>query len=145
MKITTCSSQARRGVTLIELLVVISIISLLIALLLPAINLAREAVALAACMSNLRQWNILLYTYTTDNNDRYPLSTGEYLPGKARFNVPNHVRFNTLQERDASPFWAGTKARPRGSSFAPTSRSYRTCSGNITQAMCLSSRWATST
>ena len=44
-----------RGFTIIELLVVIAIISILIAMLLPAINAARESGRLAQCSNNIRQ------------------------------------------------------------------------------------------
>jgi prepilin-type N-terminal cleavage/methylation domain-containing protein len=59
--------QGCPGFTLIELLVVISIISLLVALLLPVLKSAREAGLNATCGSNLRQLGIAYNTYMTDN------------------------------------------------------------------------------
>lgn len=60
------------GFTLIELLVVISIIALLIALLLPALQSARKIAQAAGCMSNGRQLVFAATTYTVDNNAWYP-------------------------------------------------------------------------
>jgi len=61
--------------TLIELLVVISIVALLIALLLPALNESREAARAAQCGSNQRQLGIVCQVYMNDFEGFLPLRT----------------------------------------------------------------------
>jgi prepilin-type N-terminal cleavage/methylation domain-containing protein/prepilin-type processing-associated H-X9-DG protein len=61
-----------RGFTLIELLVVIAVIALLLAILLPALQMVRRQAKAALCQANLKQWGQILALYTEDNRGRLP-------------------------------------------------------------------------
>jgi len=66
------NASAKRGFTLVELLVVIGIIALLISILLPSLNRARETANRVKCASNLKQIGQAILLYTNENNGAYP-------------------------------------------------------------------------
>ncbi|MGR3295710.1 MAG: type II secretion system protein, partial [Candidatus Bathyanammoxibius sp.] len=68
-----------KGFTLIELLVVISIIALLMAILLPALQRARNQARAVVCQTNLKQWGTILALYTEENQGRLPATSLEFL------------------------------------------------------------------
>ncbi len=74
--------RSRRAFTLVELLVVIAIISLLIAMLLPAIQAARESGRRAVCQSNLKQFATAVHTFNTAHNTM-PTYFGNFPEGSA--------------------------------------------------------------
>jgi prepilin-type N-terminal cleavage/methylation domain-containing protein/prepilin-type processing-associated H-X9-DG protein len=113
--------KQKNGFTLVELLVVIGIISVLIAMLLPALSKAREAAQSVACLSNLRQVGTAFQMYCNENKDWFPdwnpwyqpnetsshwAGIGRYLglsPSQATGNHDTALTCPTLQAWKASP------------------------------------------
>jgi prepilin-type N-terminal cleavage/methylation domain-containing protein len=95
------------GFTLIELLVVIAILSLLIAILLPALNQVKHQARRAACAGNLRQVGVAIHMYAEDFGDMIPFGpAGRPVTGSNFYTVTGNVT-SLLSLEDGAPVGLG--------------------------------------
>lgn len=95
------------GFTLIELLVVIAILSLLMAILLPVLNQAKNHANRAACAGNLRQVGVAVHMYAEDFEDTIPYGpAGRPVTGSNFYTVTGNVT-SLLSLEDGAPVGLG--------------------------------------
>jgi prepilin-type N-terminal cleavage/methylation domain-containing protein/prepilin-type processing-associated H-X9-DG protein len=91
--------STKKGFTLIELLVVIAVIALLMAILMPALNKARELGQGTACKGNLRTYTLAVQMYTGENDGKFCDPDLCYFSQSERYPIESGVGGNHLHLR----------------------------------------------
>jgi prepilin-type N-terminal cleavage/methylation domain-containing protein len=135
--------RRQRGFTLVELLVVIAIIGILVALLLPAVQAAREAARRMQCGNNLKQLGLAVHNFADSNKQRIPM-LGEAEEGGhwTGFVLP-YIEQSTIYERltfDTTNWATGAGLpNPNLNSTSAVERQIAACEAKIATFRCPSS------
>ncbi|MCO6456766.1 MAG: DUF1559 domain-containing protein [Pirellulaceae bacterium] len=108
---TLTSQRPRTGFTLVELLVVIAIIGILVALLLPAVQAAREAARRMQCTNNLKQIVLAMHNYH-DSYGTFPISIGWHEQLERRENFSDKVMMLPFVEQQPAYDKTDWRAHP---------------------------------
>lgn len=118
--------RIRGGFTLIELLVVIAIMAILVALLLPAVQQAREAARRTQCRNNLKQIGVAIHNFHDQYSALPPSRNYDHYTSWAFLILPHLENFNLFSTWDASLkyYYQSDEARltPIPGYFCPTRR-----------------------
>ncbi|AQQ71058.1 type II secretion system protein G [Limihaloglobus sulfuriphilus] len=113
------SANRIKAFTLIELLVVISIIALLMAIMMPSLQKAREAAKGVVCKSNLKQIGLGVEFFAQDNNDWLPMLDGTGIGRRTVSDIFPEYPHTTWWYKEIAPYmefkdhpWFDTKGRP---------------------------------
>ena len=128
VELPAVSRRTCTAFTLVELLVVIAIIGILVALLLPAIQAAREAARRTACTNNLKNLGLAVLNHH-DVKTHFPVNMGYSLPGEAPGLEQPAVGWilNTLPQLEEQPLYDQFRT---GGAFEGNFNSERMCRTN---------------
>ena len=112
----------KRAFTLVELLVVISIIALLVAILLPALQVSRRMAKKVVCQAHLKQWGVL-FTILFEDNDDHTIGYPNHMADTHDLDNFGQLHGDHPHEDDASPGaegWPAVMIDLYGGSRTPT-------------------------